>query len=118
MHPGDSPSSFTQPDPPYTAMQPDDPAAVEPARRRVTGTKGPCLRLLSSLRSKLRAPKPSAKKPDDRGPCSVKDDFQPLPPLLDEAQSIVIQTDSLPDLSEAHSGTIYRWAVLYENQRG
>jgi len=97
-------------------MQPDDPTAVEPARRRVA-TKGICFRAFSSLRSKLRASKLFIKKPD-RGSCKIKDDIQSLPQLADEAQSIVIQTDNLPDLSGTHSATIYRWAVVYENQRG
>lgn len=97
-------------------MQPDDPAAVEPARRRVAG-KGICFRASSSLRSKLRASKLCVKKPD-RGSCSFKDDVQSLPQLADEAQSIVIQTDNLPDLSGTQNATIYRWAVVYENQRG
>lgn len=97
-------------------MQPDDPTAVEPARRRVA-TKGICFRAFSSLRSKLRASKLFIKKPH-RGPCKIKDDIQSLPQLADEAQSIVIQTDNLPDLSGTHNATIYRWAVVYENQRG
>ncbi|KAL4070932.1 hypothetical protein J3A83DRAFT_4093971 [Scleroderma citrinum] len=117
MQSNTSPSSSTQLDPPYAVLLPDDPAAVDPARRRVA-TKSRCFHLLSSLRLKLKTRKPPIKKPLDKGPCNSTDDSQTLPQLTDETQSIVIQADSLPALPGDQNVTIYRWAVLYENQRG
>ena len=74
-------------------MRPDDPAAADPARRR-----------LLHISLVPRPPSlPPARSPSLRSSDSPIDDI-----LIDDARLA-----RLPDDKD-----IYRWAVLYENQRG
>ena len=123
-------------------MQPDDePTAAEPARRKANAQKTSIFPLLS------RARKQSAKKlkqdPSIEDTSSVASTSTSLPPtsteipptnpaVADERLSVaslpddptvpepntLIELEGLSAPLEDDSKDVYRWAVVYENQRG
>lgn len=95
---------------PHAILQPDDSAAVESARRRVAGKFR--FHLFASLR---RLCLNKRLKPHRKGPPTFKSDCL-LSRSEDDARSITLSSGGLPDTLEEQD--IYRWAVLYENQRG
>ncbi|KAI6136636.1 hypothetical protein F5141DRAFT_1208961 [Pisolithus sp. B1] len=105
----DHPGSTSQ-QTPHAILQPDDSAAVESARRRVA--KKSRFHLFSYLR---RTHLNKRLNPHLRGPHIFKDNCS-LSRSEDDAQSITLSTERLPDTLEEQD--TYCWAVLYENQRG
>lgn len=106
----DCPASTSQLQPSHAILQPDDPANAEPARRRLASKSR--FHLFASLRrvcSKKRL------NPHLKGPPILKDN-RLLSQSEDDTRSITLSAERLPDSSEEQD--TYRWAVLYENQRG
>ncbi|KAF9229280.1 hypothetical protein BS17DRAFT_812030 [Gyrodon lividus] len=104
----------TPPEPP-PQMRADDPSAVDAARRRLARkSRFPLFSSLQNLRSKYRASKEKLKQRSEsieRLAHSTSVLPQPV-----EAHTIFLDYNHLPDLSGDKD--VYRWAILYENQRG
>ncbi|KAH7911204.1 hypothetical protein BJ138DRAFT_1240107 [Hygrophoropsis aurantiaca] len=117
---GSSISSSSILEPPQP-MQRDDPSAADSARRRVAPkSRLPLFSSLPNLRSHHKASK--QKSPSRRHPDTHTDDHQShndLPPLEqtnDNNNIINLDESALPQLPADRD--VYRWAVVYENQRG
>lgn len=108
------PSSFIPPPPPE-AIQRDDYAAAEQARQRFS-KRG----LFSSV--SLPLPNIHQKKSNSRGrddlplPSSIAELGRPTS-VSEEGLDLVVLSDD-PALLEEIDKDVYRWAILYENQRG
>lgn len=110
------------PAPPQAILTPDDPSAVEPARRRLTPkTRFSIFSFLQNLfcccGSRNHNPQPvdSSAEPD-----GLDNSIEQLPPLEQTNDNTTIITldisgiSNIPDINKDE----YRWAVVYENQRG
>ncbi|KIJ68455.1 hypothetical protein HYDPIDRAFT_24727 [Hydnomerulius pinastri MD-312] len=112
---GSTTPTGTGPEPP-PHMQADDPSTVEAARRRLTkGSRFPLFSSLPNLRSRYKASKDKLRERSEsieRHSRSTGD----LPHPVEDTHTIVLDYDHLPDLP--HDKDVYRWAIVYENQRG
>lgn len=110
------------PAPPQAILTPDDPSAVEPARRRLTPKTRFSIfsffqNLFSCCGSRNHNPQPvdSSAEPD-----GLDNSIEQLPPLEQTNDNTTIITldisgiSNIPDINKDE----YRWAVVYENQRG
>src|ERR1700728_5412036 len=96
---------------PPECMKTDDYSAAEPARRRLL--KKDSFRLFASLpnlRSK-RKQKESGKNSDDAVPVFIE-----TPPSPTDSNGFIHLDNAA--ICEDEDKPVYRWAVLYENQRG
>ncbi|KAH7930975.1 hypothetical protein BV22DRAFT_1053566 [Leucogyrophana mollusca] len=106
---------------PPQAMRRDDPAAADPARRRLAQkSRFPLFSSLPNLRSHHDA----AKRNKSLGQADHSADnlhhtdsgLHPLEQTNDNDTIISLDHGALPDAPEDRD--VYRWAVMYENQRG
>ncbi|KAF9241386.1 hypothetical protein BU15DRAFT_44942 [Melanogaster broomeanus] len=96
-------------------MHADDPSAADPARRRLARkSRFTPLSSLSSLRSRYRASKDKFRQRSESIERLASSTGLPEP--VEDTHSIFLDYDHLPDLPDDNG--VYRWAVLYENQRG
>ena len=117
----EDPYSLASPGPPKAMMRTDDPAAVEPARRRLAQKSR--FRISSSLQNlsscyKFKRPR---RQPADSGfeAHSPNQSVGQLPSLEhtnDNTTIITLDNSSISNIS--NNKDEYRWAVVYENQRG
>jgi len=123
-------------------MQPDDaPTAAEPARRKANAQKTPIFPFLSrarkqsakklkqdpntdytcSVASTSTSSLPSSTKTPPTNPpvaeCPTVASVEPDDPAVPEPNTL-IELEGLPAPLEGDSKDVYRWAVVYENQRG
>lgn len=101
--------------PPQMAATDDDPEATEAALRRLTPKSR--IRLLPSvsklrLKRRFRVQQPATTSEPD----SLADHVGTPPRFSEETGSIVLDAQDLSDVPGDHN--VYRWAILYENQRG
>lgn len=109
------------PAPPQAILTPDDPSAVEPARRRLTPkTRFSIFSFLpnpfSCCGSRNRKPQPV----DSAEPDGLNKSIEQLPPLEqtnDNTTIITLDISGISDIRDINKDE-YRWAVVYENQRG
>lgn len=117
----EDPYSLASPGPPQAMLKTDDPEAVEPARRRLAQKSR--FRICSSLPNlsscyKFKRPK---RQLADSGfeAYSPNQSVGQLPPLEqtnDNTTIITLDDTSISNIS--NNKDEYRWAVVYENQRG
>jgi hypothetical protein len=106
--------------PPPQCMQADEYSAADPARRRLTPKSG--LRIFASLtnlrqRSKSTTSRKSAAANDSVHVSESTDEPPPLRPSTGTGDTIInLDGSAISDFHE--SKDVYRWAILYENQRG
>jgi hypothetical protein len=117
----ENPYSLPSPAPPRAMMRDDDPSAVEPARRRLAPKSR--LRIFSSLPnlSSCYKFKRSKRQPADaefeaNSPNQSVGELPPLEQTNDNTTIITLDNSSIPNIR--NNKDEYRWAVVYENQRG
>ncbi|KAG1749989.1 uncharacterized protein EDB91DRAFT_1344565 [Suillus paluster] len=114
-------SSLASPSPPQAMMEPDDPSAVEPARRRLAPKSR--FRIFSSLPNlfsccNFKRPKPHPADSELEAN-SLNNSVGQLPPLEQTNDSTTIINLDISSISNIPDNkNEYRWAVVYENQRG
>jgi hypothetical protein len=100
-------------------MVADDYAAAEPARQRLVPKRG--FRLFASLPNLRQKATPSLKPTvevghTDEGNNNNDDVFEGLPSPLESTENTLIKLDNMVVVEDDQ--LLYRWAILYENQRG
>lgn len=113
--------SLASPGPPQAMMKTDDPSAVEPARRRLTPkTRFRIFSSLLNLSSCCKFKRPKQQFADSGfEENSSNQHVGQLPPLEqtnDNTTIITLDNSSISNISDNKDE--YRWAVVYENQRG
>ncbi|OAX42962.1 hypothetical protein K503DRAFT_853609 [Rhizopogon vinicolor AM-OR11-026] len=113
--------SLASPGPPLAMMKRDDPAAVEPARRRLAPKSR--FRIFSSLPNlsscyKFKRPKqqPADSEFETHSSNQSVGQLPPLEQTNDNTTTITLDNTSISNISDNKDE--YRWAVVYENQRG
>ncbi|KAG2350357.1 hypothetical protein BDR05DRAFT_993767 [Suillus weaverae] len=118
-----SPAGPRWPAPPQAILTPDDPSAVEPARRRLAPKTR--FRIFSSLPNIFsccgsRHHKPQPADSESNAEVSSNKSIEQLPPLEqtnDNTTIITLDISGILDIPGMNKDE-YRWAVVYENQRG
>ncbi|KAF8846380.1 hypothetical protein BDN67DRAFT_961102 [Paxillus ammoniavirescens] len=101
---------------PPPKMQVDNSSAVDGARRRLAPkSRFPLFSSLPNLRSKYSASKEKLKQRSETIERLSRSTVV-LPQPDEDTRTIVLDYEHLPDMSDDED--VYRWAVLYENQRG
>jgi len=99
---------------PPRLMEPDDPAAAEPARRRLQSSRLRLFSSLPSLRSRSSQPRPRSQLSF----LHPSQDSHNQHPALRSSNSLPIALDDANVHPLGNTKDVYRWAALYENQRG
>lgn len=103
------------PGPPQAMMETDDPSVVEPARRRLAPKSR--FRSLINLSSCYKLKRHKRQPGLDAN--SSNQSLGPLPPLDQTNDNTTVITLENPSISNIFDNkNEYRWAVVYENQRG
>ncbi|KAG1864206.1 hypothetical protein DFJ58DRAFT_205262 [Suillus subalutaceus] len=110
------------PTPPQAVLTPDDPSAVEPARRRLaTKTRFRVFSFLpnpfSCCGSRHRKPQPTDSESKADGSNKSIEQLPPLEQTSDNTATITLDLSGISDIPGIDKD-VYRWAVVYENQRG
>ncbi|KAG2154845.1 hypothetical protein DEU56DRAFT_770745 [Suillus clintonianus] len=109
------------PAPPQAMLTPDDPSAAEPARRRLAPkTRFRIFSFLTNLftccNSKRHNPQPADSEVEaDSSSKSVG--LPPLEQINDNTTTITLDISGISNIPDINKDE-YRWAVVYENQRG
>lgn len=110
------------PAPPQAILTPDDPSAVEPARRRLTPkTRFSIFSFLpnhfSCCGSRNHKPQPVDSSAEPDGSNKSIEQLPPLEQTNDNTTIITLDISGISDIPDINKDE-YRWAVVYENQRG
>lgn len=95
-------------------MQVDDYAAADAARRKLAPKTG--FRLFTSSLSNLGRQRTKSTTSNDNGKTEDADGAQIRPSTGTVEAFITLDGSAISDFHE--NGDVYRWAILYENQRG